>query len=77
MTTFHLSLVDTINAAMLLPTRYVLIINMYFEMRYCMKVYLRGHQNYNKSKSKVPKKAYFIKKTWIAKSLTACISDFA
>ena len=26
-----------------------------------MKFYLKGHQNYNKSKSKVPKKAYFIK----------------
>ena len=44
-------------------------------MRYCTKVYLRGHQNCNKSRSKVPKKAYFMKWTWICKSLTACISD--
>ena len=29
---------------------------------------------YKKSNLKVPKKAYFIKQTWIAKSLTACIS---
>ena len=42
-------------------TRYVFTINEIFQMRYCMKFYLKGHQNYNKSKSKVPKKAYFIK----------------
>ena len=43
-------------------------------MRYCMKFYLKGHQNYHKSKSKVPKKCPFIK--WIQKceSLTFDIS---
>ena len=45
----------------LLPTKYVFKINETFPMRYCMKFYLKGHQNYNKSKLKVPKKAYFIK----------------
>ena len=43
MTTFHLSLVDTIRAATLLPTRYVLTINETFQMRYCTKFYLIGH----------------------------------
>ena len=44
-------------------------------MRHCTEFCLKRNQNYNKSKSKVPKKAYFMKLTWIAKSLTACISD--
>ena len=44
------------------PSRYVLAINETFKKRYCMNYYLKGHQNYNKSKSKVPKKAYFISK---------------
>ena len=34
--------------------RNVLGINETFQMRYCTKFYLKGHQNYNKSKSKVP-----------------------
>ena len=45
----------------ILPTRYVFTIYETFQMRYCMKFYLKGHQNYNKSKLKVAKKAYFIK----------------
>ena len=33
-------------------------------MRYYTKLYFKGHQNYNKSKSKVPKKpTYFMKQT--------------
>ena len=45
--------------ATLLPTIYVLTIIETYQMRYCMKFYLKGHQNYNKSN--VPKNAYFIK----------------
>ena len=32
-----------------------------FQMRYCMIFYLKGHQNCQKSKLKVPKKSPFIK----------------
>ena len=32
-----------------------------FQMRYCMTFYLKGHQNCQKSKLKVPKKSPFIK----------------
>ena len=46
MTTFPLSLVDTIDAATLQPTRYVLTINKIFQMTYCKKVYLTGRKNY-------------------------------
>ena len=49
MTIFHLSLVGIIHAATLLPTRYVLTINETFQMRYCMKFYLKGHQKYKQS----------------------------
>ena len=49
------------SANMLLPTRYVFTIYETFQMSYCMKFYLKGHQSYNKSKLKVAKKAYFIK----------------
>ena len=49
------------SANMLLPTRYVFAIYETFQMKYCMKFYLEGHQNWNKSKFKVAKKAYFIK----------------
>ena len=34
-----------------------------FQMRYCMQVYLKGHQNCKKLKLKVPKKSTFIKKS--------------
>ena len=43
MTTFQISLVDTIHAATLLLIRYVLTINKIFQMRYCTKFYLMGH----------------------------------
>jgi len=46
--------------ALLLLTRYVLGINKTLKMRYCTKFYLKGHQNYNKSESKVPKKAQIL-----------------
>ena len=46
---------------MLLPTKYVVRINESFQMRYCTKLYLKGHQEYDKSNSKVSKKAYFMK----------------
>ena len=45
------------NTAIFLPTKYVLAIDKTFHMMY----YLKGHKNYNKPNSKVPKKAYFIK----------------
>ena len=45
----------------LLAIIYVLVIIKTFQMRYRMKFYLKGHQNYNMSKSKVLKKAFFIK----------------
>ena len=61
MTTFQLSLLDTVHAAMLLPATIVLIINETFQMSYCTKFFLRGHQNYNMSNSKVLKKDFFIK----------------
>ena len=32
-----------------------------FQMRYCMTFYLKGHQNYQNSKLKIPKKSAFIK----------------
>ena len=41
------------SANRLLPTRYVFTIYETFQMRYCMKFYLKGHQIYNKSKWKV------------------------
>ena len=44
------------STTILLPTRYVLIINNIFQMRYCMKFYLKGHQNYNESNSKYQKR---------------------
>ena len=31
------------------------------QMRYFMKLYVKGHQSYNKSNSKVQKKTYFIR----------------
>ena len=43
------------STATFLFTRYVLTINETFQMRCCTNVYLRGHQNYNKSKSKASK----------------------
>ena len=49
------------SANTLLPTRHVFKINETFQMRYCMKFYLKGHQNYNKSMSKVPKKGLLYK----------------
>ena len=48
---------------MLLLTRYVLGINETLKMRYYTKFYLKGHQNYNMSNSKVLKKAFFIEYT--------------
>ena len=52
-------------------------------MRYFMKFYLKGRQNYQKLKSKVPKKDLFylvalillLKYIFEAKSLTSGISD--
>ena len=52
-------LLDKSNA-MLLPTKYVIAIVQTFQMRYCKKSNLKGHQNYDKLKSKVPKKTYSI-----------------
>ena len=49
MTTSQYSLVDTIHAATLLTTRYVLTINETFQMRYYIKVYLNGNQKYMQS----------------------------
>ena len=49
------------STATLLHTRYVLAINKTFQLRYCMNFYLKGHQNYNMSKSEVGKNTYFIK----------------
>ena len=49
MTTFQHSLVDTIHAATLLPIRYILTINETFQMRYCMKFYLKEHQTYKEA----------------------------
>ena len=61
MSTFHMSSLLFKSTVMLLSTRYVLTIYETFKMRYCMKFYLKGHQNYSMSKSKVAKKTYFIK----------------
>ena len=46
MVTFQLSFWLRKNSATLLPTRYVLTIDDTFKMRYCMKLYLKGHQKY-------------------------------
>ena len=60
MGTFQMSFWLCKSTATLLQTIYVFTINKTFEMKYCMKFYLKGHQNYSKTNSKVPKKAYFI-----------------
>ena len=49
------------NAAMSLATEGFLTTNESFQMRYYMKFYAKGHQNCQKSKSKLPKKSVFIK----------------
>ena len=54
--TFEMSFLLGKSTAMIMPTRYLLVIYDTFQLRYCMKFYLKGHQNYHKSKSKVPKK---------------------
>ena len=41
-----------------------------FQMRYCMTFYLKGHQNYQNSKFKIPKKSAFIKEGGKSKSLS-------
>ena len=61
MSTFQLSFILYKSTVMLLPTRYVFTIDETFQMRCCMKFYLKGHQNYNSINSKVAKKTYFIK----------------
>ena len=33
-----------------------------FQMRYCMTFYLKGHQNYQNSKLKIPKKLLLLSK---------------
>ena len=69
MTTFHFCLVNTIHSVMLLPTIYVLTINEIFQMRYCKKFYLKGHQNYNMTKSKISRKCPFIQYIQRCKSI--------
>ena len=49
MSTFHTSFLLRKSTATLLPTRYVLSINETFQMRYCMKFYLKGYQKHKKS----------------------------
>ena len=56
MGTFQMSFWLYKSTATLLPTKYVLVINETFQMRCCIMFCLKGYQNYNKSKSKVPRK---------------------
>ena len=46
MGTFQMSFLLCKSTATLLSTWYVLAINKTFQMRYCMKLYLKGHQKY-------------------------------
>ena len=61
MSGFQDSFVLCKNAAMSLATEGFLTTNESFQMRYYMKFYAKGHQNCQKSKSKLHKKSVFIK----------------
>ena len=76
MTTFQHSLVDIIHAAMLLPTRYLLTINETFQMMYCMKFYLKVHQNHTKSQIKSSKKDLFYLEFTLTLSLTMKLHNY-
>ena len=56
---FQKSVVICKSTTMPLPNRYVFTTITSFQMRYCVKFYLEGYQNYQKTKSKVLKRPKF------------------
>ena len=61
MSTFHTDLLPPKNAGSPMTTSIFNTTCESFQMRYCMTFYLKGHQIYQSSKLKLPKKSAFIK----------------
>ena len=57
---FQVSVVSCKSAAMPVPTCMFNTTCESFQMRYCMTFYLKGHQIYQKSNSKVPKSLFLL-----------------